>query len=411
MNLPMSKNSWYDYLFCILIIVVPLSLKAPNVILIALTLFFIIDFKNSKKLNFRQLFKSQYIILGFLVLYWIFKGLFTETINENKYGLLLPIILIPILILKVQDFYKLLFAILVCGFIIATRAYYGLLFNYLNFGELLPFEGKSINQILNMDRPYLGFFLLISTVVAFYLIFKFPKFKVGLILYNLYVFIIIFLISARMTLLTLGFILLIYFVFYLKIGFTKKALYFAIVVLTVGMLISLNKNVRDRFFINANYEQSVNNFQRYEPRFFIWPCSISIAKSPTFNILFGIKSEKKLDDLLGKCYLDKMENKHRANFFVDTQLNTHNQFIGTYLTSGLIGVILLFAIFLIQFYNFRKNFYKTALIIAMLLFFIVENVLYRQVGAYFFGLILVLVNSFNFQDEKKELKSEFNKHI
>ena len=63
----------------------------------------IIDFKEIKELDFRKLIKSPYIILGLLLSYWIFKGLITGTINENKYGLLLPIILIPILILKIQD--------------------------------------------------------------------------------------------------------------------------------------------------------------------------------------------------------------------------------------------------------------------------------------------------------------------
>ena len=408
MNFSVTKSSLYDYLFCLLILVIPFSLKIPNIVLIVLIVFFIIDFKKIKELDFRKLIKSPYIILGLLLSYWIFKGLITGTINENKYGLLLPIIVIPILILKIQDFYKLLFAIIVCGFIIATRALYGTVSNYLSFGEFLPFEGKSINQILNMDRPYLGFFLLISTVVAFFLAFKFPKLKFGLSFYNLYVITIIFLISARMALLTLVLILFIYFVFYIKIGFKKRAFYFAIVLFILAIIVSINKNVQDRFFINVNYQQSVKNFERYEPRFFIWPCSFSIAKSPTFNILFGIPSEKKLDKLLGECYLDKMENKHRANFFVETELNTHNQFVGTYLTSGLIGALLLVAFFIIQFYNIRKNFYKTSLIIALLMFFIVENVLYRQVGVYFFGLVLILVNSFDFLEEKKELKSSLN---
>ena len=400
MNLSVYKNALYDYLFCLLIVVTPLSLKAPNIVLVALAIFFITDLKQIKELDFRKLIKPQYIVIGFLVLYWISKGLITGTINENKYGLLLPIILIPLLILKVQDFHKLLFAIIICGSIIATRAFYGIVSNYLSFGEFLPFEGKSINQILKMERPYLGFFLLISAIIAVYLAFKFSKHKFTLCFYSLYVITIVFLISARMALVTLGFILCMYFIFYLKIGFRKRLRYVLLFVFTLGIFISLNRNVQDRFFITANFQQSVKNFKRYEPRFFIWPCSFSIAKSANFNSMFGLASEKRLDELLDECYLNKMENKHRANFFVETDLNTHNQFVGTYLTSGIIGVLLLAAFFIIQLYSGRKNYYKTAIITAVLLFFIVENVLYRQVGAYFFVLLVVLVNSFDFLERK-----------
>ena len=48
MNFSVTKSSLYDYLFCLLILVIPFSLKIPNIVLIVLIVFFIIDFKKIK---------------------------------------------------------------------------------------------------------------------------------------------------------------------------------------------------------------------------------------------------------------------------------------------------------------------------------------------------------------------------
>ncbi len=408
MNLSVSKNSLYDYLFCALILVIPFSLKVPNIIMIALTLFFLADYKQITKSNFQNILKSQYLVLGFLILYWLIKGFITGSLGENKYSLLLPVILLPFLILKVYNFYRILFALVSCGFIIATRALYGIFNNYVKFGELLPFEGASINQILYMERPYLGFFLVSSVLIAVFLIIKRSKFKLILGFYSFYALLTIFLISARMALVTLGTIIVIYIVYYIKISVRKRLIYFSSFLLCLIIFITFNKNLQERLFISSNYQESIKNFERHEPRFIIWPCSYSISNLPAFNIFFGLDSEDRLDELLGDCYLANMENKHRANFFAATELNTHNQFVGTYLTSGIIGFSLLSLFFLLQLYNARRNFFKTAIVVSMFLFFLVENVLYRQVGIYFFALLLVLINSFDFECEGEEIGDLIN---
>ncbi|CAM4123230.1 O-antigen ligase family protein [Flavobacterium antarcticum] len=406
MNLTVSKGSLYDYLFCILILAIPFSLKLPNVLLIALTLFFIIDYKRIQKLDFSRLLQPQFVFLGILLLYWLIKGLFTGTIGENKYSLLLPIILIPLLILKVQDFYKILIAIVICGFIISTRALYGVFSNYLKFNEFLPFEGTSVNEILYMERPYLGFFLIISALIAVFMATKIPKIKFIVTLYCLYIIVTIFLISARMSILTLGTVLFLYVLFYLKIATKKLLIYLSIFLLVIIVLIGLNKNLQERLFITSDYGESIEKFKRHEPRFIIWPCSYSIVKSPTFDKFFGLESERKSDELLADCYVTTIDNKHRANFFIETDLNTHNQFIGTFLTSGFLGFFLLFTFFIVQLYRGRKNYFATAIIISVLLFLVVENVLYRQIGVYFFALLIVLINIPEFNSKREHAISK-----
>lgn len=402
MKLSISKDSFYDFLFCLLILVLPFSLKAPNIVLISLILFFFIDYKQLKYFEFRKIFKLPYLFLGILILYWFIKGLITGTLNENKYGLLIPILFLPLLALKVRDYYKLLYTIVVCGFIIASRALYGVLNNYIEFKEFLPFEGSSINEIIYMERPYLGFFLIISLLVAIYLWQKLQKLKIIVILYCLYVLITIFLISARMSLITLAILLVVGFLFYLKISIQKRIIFSIFFFISIGLFISFNKNLQERLFITSDYQESIKKFEHHEPRFIIWPCSYSVTESPSFNVFFGLDSEKKLNEFLGECYATKIENKHRADYFVQRKYNTHNQFLGIYLTSGLIGLLLLVSFFIVQWYVGKTNFFKTAITISIFLFFIVENVLYRQIGVYFFGILLVLINIYDFSLKKTD---------
>ena len=369
-------------------------------LLIVLVFFFMSDFKRIQKLDFSRLLQPQFIVLGILILYWLVKGLLTSTITENKYSLLLPIILIPILVLKVKDIHKLLITVVFCGLMIATRAIYGVFSNYLKFNEFLPFEGESVNEILYMERPYLGFFLVISALIAVFMVTKTPKFKFIVGFYCLYVIITIFLISARMSMLTLLIILSLYVLFYLKIPLKKLIIYLSIFLLLASVLVGLNKNLQERLFITSDFKQSIEKFERHEPRFIIWPCSYSITKSATFNSFFGLESEERLDERLGECYQSRIENKHRANFFVETDLNTHNQFIGTFLTSGFLGFLLLVIFFIIQIYKGRKNYFATAISISILLFFVVENVLYRQIGVYFFALLIGLINLNEFNSKR-----------
>jgi O-antigen ligase len=104
-----------------------------------------------------------------------------------------------------------------------------------------------------------------------------------------------------------------------------------------------------------------------------------------------------------RCYDKTITNRHRANFFVKSTLNTHNQFLNIYLTSGLMGLVLVFMFFISFLIQVKKHFLSVALVVAVFLFFCVENVLHRQLGAYYFGLLLAFAL---FADDKiKENKT------
>jgi O-antigen ligase len=411
MELKNVKSNSYDYLFCLLILILPYSLKLPNIIIISLSLFFISDYREYDKIDFKILKNKSFAFLGLLVFYFFCKGLITNTLAENNCALLVPIILVPILFLKIKNSVRILFAIIISVFILSVRAIYGLSSYYMVNHELLPFEGDIINVILGGERPYLGFFSVIGIIAAIELAFKFEKYKYLLFAYSFFIFIFIFLISARISVLTILFLIGLYLAFYIKISFKKKILFFLMLSMTLSIGIISNKNLRERLFITSSINESINQYKLHEPRVIIWGCAYEIASSPEFNFIFGLKSEKELDALYAVCYDGKLSNKDRASFFIRTKLNSHNQFIGSYLTSGIIGFILLLSFFISLIITHRKSYLKISMITALFFFFMVEIVLRRQLGVYFFILVVSIINcyplSFNQKKTQEEILSRY----
>lgn len=393
MNSNKTINIVFDYLFCLLIVIIPISFAIPNLILVLLIVLFLADYKNLKKIDFSPIKKPAVVLVWSLVLYWYVKDAITQHLTDNKHSLFLLIIILPLLFLKIQNYTRIFVAIVIAGFIIALRASFGLIEYHNAHQQLLPFEGEIINDILNMERPYLGFFSLIAIISSISLAFQYKKYAFLMYAYALLMGFFIFIISARMSSISLLIILLLYLVFYLKTALKNKLIFGFIVLTMVIGVIGINKNIRERLFINANATESVSKFKSYEPRFIIWPCAYDIIQSSDFNHLFGISSEKKIEDLLALGYNKKITNKFRADYYVTIKLNTHNQFLGTYLNSGIIGSILLLGFLVLQIKANRKDFIKTAMVVVLLLFLIVENVLYRQMGVYLFALIIAISNT------------------
>jgi O-antigen ligase len=405
MELNNIKSNFYDYLFCLLIIILPYSIKFPNILIVILSLFLIFDFKEYSKIDFKILKKTTLITLYILILYWLSKGFLSNTISENKYSLYVIILIVPILFLKIRNSDRILFAIIISVFILSLRSIYGLIIHYSANNELLPFEGDIVNAILGMERPYLGFFSVIAIIISIELSLKHAKYKYILLAYSVYIGLFISVISARISGLTILFLIILYLVFYIKMSFKKKTLLFLVLGLSIFIVILSNKNLRERLFITNNYEESFAKVKLHEPRVIIWGCANEIMNSPNFNHILGLKSEKELDNLYAFCYDEKLENKHRANFFITSKLNSHNQFIGTYLTSGMIGLFLMLTFFISQIIICRANYIKTFMVIALFFFFMVEVVLLRQLGAYFFIIVICIINICPLNCSQKHLQS------
>jgi O-antigen ligase len=388
----LRKINFFDVFFVLLILSVPYSLKVPNALLVILTSFLILDYKKHADINIWLLKKKAFYVLFVLVFYWLLKAIITSSIKDTNYTLLLPVVILPVLFIKVKNKELFLWANVILVFLLSLRAIFGLLTYYIENKQFLPFEGEIINDILGMERPYLGFISVIGFISSLYLAMKYNKLKKLFIFYSIYIAAFIFLISARISAVTILFLIVIYLLFYIKKIDRNKALFVVIVITTIFSFVVLNKNLRERFFITSDIKSSVAKLSRHEPRMIIWSCAYDIATAPDFNPIFGLNSEKELEQRYIRCYDEKITNRNRADYFISTKINSHNQFIDVFLFSGIIGLGLFFYFFIVQIFSQRRNYFKIAMLISLILFLAVENVLRRQMGIYCFILIITFIN-------------------
>lgn len=389
-----NKVNIFDNLFCLFLLILPYQTQLPNCFVIILLFIFVYQYGKQKKVEFTKLNKIHYILILALIFYLFIRGIFTNTLYENKHTLSLIIIFLPILFHNIVNKKKIIITIILSVFILIINASYNLFQYYLINKNLNFFEGETINNLINMERPYLGFLCVIAVILLFWLTTQNKKFKV--IFYLLIAFIILFLsiISARISLISIFICLILFLLFYIEATFFQKIKGVLLLIIPLVFLVFFNKNLRERLFISNNIEVSIKKFKRHEPRFIIWNCSYLIANEKDFNPIFGLYSEKEIESKYDYYYKKTMTNKNRSNFFINSKLNSHNQFIGTYLTSGVIGLVLLISSLLSQTIIYRKNFFKTALTISLTLFFVFEMVLKREIGVYSYTIVLSLVTVF-----------------
>jgi len=121
----------------------------------------------------------------------------------------------------------------------------------------------------------------------------------------------------------------------------------------------------------------------------IWDCALKISKESS-NLLFGIGFRETTNRLV-LCYTNEIKDEATKQNFISNRFNTHNQFMDFYISSGLISLLLFLGVLGTLFIQNRKQFFPIALLIAILLFGIVENFFHRQIGAYYFGFILAIL--------------------
>src|SRR5690606_41111300 len=108
------------------------------------------------------------------------------------------------------------------------------------------------------------------------------------------------------------------------------------------------------------------------------------------------------------CYDKEIVNPARRLWFLQEKYNTHNQYIDFYLGIGVAGELLFISMFILSLVQYKKQFFPTAFITTLFFFGVIECYFYRQMGSYYFGLILILIlfENFNLQVEKNSKKNE-----
>lgn len=393
-------KSIYPYLFLFFVFVLPLDKYAtaiPNIILI--TLLIIFPFIVSKK-HFLKLKSINIYVFGILIVYISTNSLlFQDYLNDiTIIKKIISAFLLIVLYIPIENTDKLKKTIIISVFIGILISLFNLYFFYLSNEEFDFATGAIVDDVLIVDRLYLGFLCIISIIVSIGLMQKnyspLNKWYFTNITINV---IFVLLISSRVA------IILLFLLFFIKLFYTKKInKYFFFFIGIIGVIMIsfyLNKNLQERFLFTNNTEKNLSYIElvkKWEPRVVIWECNNLVTKS-NFNLFKGIgfyRAQEKLTD----CYGEVIKDPRKREYFIKKQFNPHNQFIDFYLASGLIALILFFILFTLLFFKSKYFYYKMTLFISLTLFTFIESFFHRQLGGYIFALVLILIL---FKDKSK----------
>lgn len=387
-----SKKESYSCIILLLLLALSFSKTIPNIIL-GVALFFYAVSLYQKIIIFPK--KHYFYTFGLFFLYLLIKSVFRSSIgNEiNVFSRLIVVITLPIVFIPVPK-NKIIWGFIASVFLATIIALIHTYIYYLN-NKTLPFSnGADVNRILIIERPYMGFICLVALILCLFMVKEYPKFKRALLTLSLFFGIFIFFIAARLSLITLIGVVVIYLLFYSGLSFIKKAIIIAVCFIVVGTALLNYKNLSNRFFVTESFQ----TMKDYEPRVVIWSCASEIIRSTDFNLIFGSKSYNWLQEQYLQCYADSITNESKKVWFLDTKYNSHNQFIDSFLIGGFLGLgLFLFFIFSMM-KNAIGNFYFFSIVVSLTLFFLMENVLHRQLGCYLAAIVFSITTKY--RDEK-----------
>ena len=202
-------------------------------------------------------------------------------------------------------------------------------------------------------------------------------------------------------------ILLLLMVFFIKIVYAKRKkgyiLFFLGIIIITIIAFSINENLKERFFYTNTIQTQksyLEKFKQWEPRVVIWECNFRVLKEEKalINGIGFYNTQDKLTD----CYGEIIKDPSKKVYFQRERFNTHNQFLDFLLGSGVIAFLLFITVFCFLFYRNWRSFSSVALLLSIVLFAFVESLFHRQLGAYYFGIIMILL-LFNDKTKQKTL--------
>ncbi len=387
-------KSLYPYLFLSFCFVIPLDKYAtavPNIILVALLVSF--PFAVTKQ-DFAKLLKKEIIIFAGLVTLIAFNTFFYHEMTRDVVvlkkiasSLLLIVLFIPLE--KTENLKKtLIVSVLVCIII----CLYNLYWFYMEEGVFNFSSGSVINDILIIDRLYLGFLCVISIIASIGLIGeKYNDYNKWYFANIVLCVAFVLLISSRIA------ILLLIVLFFLKMFYTenrkKYLLFFIGIVGIVLVSFMLNKNLNERFFFTHSTQKGKISYielaSKWEPRVVIWECNYAIFKEdPALLVGNGFYNVK---DKLANCYQEKIQQSERRKYFVEQRFNPHNLFVDFIISSGLLAGALFIILLGFMFIRNRTSYFKMAAVLSIIAFAFIESFFHRQIGAYIFAIIIILI--------------------
>ena len=378
----------FDIVFSILLFSLSISMAIPNLVLAVL--FFVFLFKRDKIKVVKWYTKLLFIV----VIYIFLKALFFNALVENFsiYKHFLVVLVLSFLIYNIKNIATVIKGS-IFGIFLGVMVALFKISNFYFIHKVLPFGNTvEVQDLLLIHRPYFGFMCLITIVLIDVLLPKInsKKEKIFYVIIGFIIAVFMYIIVARLSLFLLIIYLIIKTINYLKLSLVKSVLGFLTIFILMFGAFSLNKNIKNRLHIEASYSETIKVLKNQEPRFVIWDCFFSQINNKNFNVYFGYNNRKSIQEELNGCYKERIDNVSKRYYYVDTEFNTHNQFFDIFLEGGILGLSLFLALFMFLVYSFRENFNASFILLSFILFFIFENLVHRQLGAYLFGIFIPL---------------------
>lgn len=357
-----------------------LSTALPNILLIP---FILSIFFHQKDVSF---IKSPFFILFaasvfVIILSAIFQGTFID--DFSKLSKLLLVLVLFILFYQTNKKKQVENAYLLGSVIALLITCLLILFEYFSNSNFSLANGELVNELLLLERPYLGFAFALATFITLKKAAYKPQYYLLAICFtafNIYV-------SARLAIILCILLLFIYAIKNSPFSFKKSLGIGFILVLILSFSLRLSDNFMKRMHLDKDYDKLMIRVKAYEPRFIIWPCTYNIIKE---NVFWGTPSFKTTENKLKKCYANEIEQDDKRNYYIDEGFNTHNQFLDYLMLGGIFSATFLILSFLIPLFLKNISFEMKIILIMFFAFFLVENVIHRQLGRYLFAIFAAL---------------------
>ncbi|MFK8060290.1 MAG: O-antigen ligase family protein [Polaribacter sp.] len=337
--------------------------------------------------------KDNWFVLSSIAYFLVFvlSGLYSEDLTfwlqdiEHK----VPFLILPI-ILSTKPISKEVFRIIMWSFTIGC--FLLMLYGYFN----QPSDFISLRKIVNKYTPInIIYYSLYISIIFFYLfyellILKVKKYRAFYIISIFLAFYILYGCASRMVILT-TFIVSIAVVVIWKIIYERKLLegigLVLLIILVNGTSLYLNKSTSTRF------EKLI--VHKGDNRNRIWEASwLTIKKSPIIG--FGAGDTK---SALAPSYI-----KVDYPLGVKKNVNCHNQYLESWLSTGIFGLLILLIWLFASFYDAWKkhNYLFCIFILIIAMNILVESVFERQHGTFFMAFLGSLLFGYG-QKEKSNL--------
>src|SRR5690606_4629997 len=209
-----------------------------------------------------------------------------------------------------------------------------------------------LSHTIGLDSTYYSYFVLLSIVIGFHLLFKGIKMSYKLAIGFLIVYLSFFIIhlSSRMVIIALIGVI-IFYIFYYFFQRKKIILGAISIIVSLVLLLSIVYNVRaTRYRFQQIFGFTFSNGTTHQDSLHkLKQCEASIDANKDFLFGNGIANA---NNSIIESYLN-----HDLKQFADNEYNAHNQYIQTYIGAGIIGVITLIYLlgyFLLIFLKYRN---------------------------------------------------------